>query len=93
MSDETVIYTAEEAAGILKCTANWLKEKARTRKIPFTMVGGGYRWTPAQLAEIVRSREVRPGVHLAPRVPRRQRDDGAVTALRARTPKRKRGAA
>jgi len=65
------VYTADEAAAILKCTANWLKEQARKRKIPFTKIGGAYRWTPAHLQEIIRLGEHQPEPGFRPGPPRR----------------------
>jgi hypothetical protein len=55
------VYTADEAAAILggSVKASWLKEMARKREIPFTMLGG-YRWTDAHLEEIIALREHRP---------------------------------
>jgi hypothetical protein len=91
-----VIYTAEEAAVILKCTASWLKERARRREHPFTLLGGSYRWTPGHLKEIVRLGEQqpsppavrraapRPGISAAP---------GTVPVLRARESRRRKPAA
>jgi hypothetical protein len=52
------LHTADEAAAILKCTASWLKEKARRREIPFTRISGSYWWTGAHLEEIIRLFEV-----------------------------------
>jgi len=34
------VCTPDEAAEILKCTTSWLKELARKRRIPFTMISG-----------------------------------------------------
>jgi hypothetical protein len=90
-----VIFDAGEAAGILKCTASWLKEKARRREIPFTKVGGSYGWTPGHLAEIVRLFEYRPaGRADAPVAAKRTAaSSDEAPALKARTPRRTRGAA
>jgi excisionase family DNA binding protein len=54
------VYTAEEAALILRVTKSWLERKAAARKIPFTMLGGSYRFTPTHLASIVRMHEQAP---------------------------------
>jgi excisionase family DNA binding protein len=54
------LYTAEEAAEILRVKRSWLERQAAGRKIPFTMLGGGYRFTSAHLAEIVLMHEEAP---------------------------------
>ena len=85
------VYTADEAAAILKCTASWLKEQARRRKIPFTKIGGSYRWTSAHLEEIIRLGEHQPEPQFPPRPYARRppempaADD--VPLLQARTPR------
>lgn len=73
-----VMHTAEEAARLLKVKQSWLERQAAARKIPFSMLGGSYRFTDKHLAEIVRMNEVVP-VPLAadippPRRPGRDRD-------------------
>jgi hypothetical protein len=92
--DEPLAYTAGEAAAILKCTASWLKEQARRRRIPFTRIGGGYRWTPAHLEEIVRLGEHKPEPLLAPRAAVRRAPAAPAGApevvLRGRIPPRMR---
>ena len=94
MSDLT-LYDADEAAAILRCTASWLKDKARKREIPFTMPGGSYRWTPGHIAEIIRLFEQRPVPRAsAPVAARRTASGGGkVEMLQARPPRRLRGAA
>ena len=54
------VYTAEEAALILRVKKSWLERQAAARKIPFTMLGQSYRFTPAHLAAIVRMHEQAP---------------------------------
>jgi hypothetical protein len=84
------VYDADEASVILRCKPSWLKAKARERKIPFTMIGGGYRWTDAHLAEIIRLGEVMPAV---PAQRSRRSADPAcpqVPLLQARPPRRAR---
>jgi hypothetical protein len=84
------VYDADAASVILRCKASWLKAKARERKIPFTMIGGAYRWTDAHLAEIVRLGEVAPAV---PAQRSRHPADPAgpqVPLLQARPPRRAR---
>ena len=47
------LYTAAEAAEILRVKQSWLERQAAARKIPFTMLGGAYRFTDGHLAAIV----------------------------------------
>jgi excisionase family DNA binding protein len=54
------LYTAEEAAGILRVKKSWLERQAAARKIPFTMLGGSYRLTSVHLSAIVRMHEQAP---------------------------------
>lgn len=54
------VYTAEEAALILRVKKSWLERQAAARKIPFTMLGRSYRFTPTHLASIVRMHERAP---------------------------------
>ena len=58
--DSLALYTAEEAAGILRVRKSWLERQAAARKIPFTMLGGSYRFTSAHLAAIVQMHEQAP---------------------------------
>jgi hypothetical protein len=88
MSAPIRVYEAVEAAIILRCKPSWLREKARRREIPFTLIGGAYRWTDAHLAEIIRLGEQAPPTQL----PRRRiaaADDG-TPLLRARPPRKTR---
>jgi excisionase family DNA binding protein len=55
-----VVRTLDEAAAILRVRKSWLERQAAARKIPFTMLGGAYRFTDAHLAEIVRMNEKVP---------------------------------
>ena len=54
------IYTLDEAAAILRVKPSWLERQAAARKIPFTMLGGSYRFTADHLAAIVALHENRP---------------------------------
>jgi excisionase family DNA binding protein len=54
------LYTTEEAAEILRVKKSWLERQAAARKIPFTMLGGGYKFTPAHLSVIVKMHEQTP---------------------------------
>jgi len=69
-----LIHTAEEAAGIIggACKASWLREKARLREIPFTMIGGSYHFTGAHIDEIIRSFEQQPQPAALKRAPARR---------------------
>ena len=94
MTEAPVSYDAKEAGGIIGQSANWMKTQARAGKIPFTRVGRQMRWTPQQLAEILRAGEQKPRLALAPKPPARRRAaaDGPA-ALQARPQRRKQGAA
>lgn len=90
-----VVHTAEEAAVILRGTASWLEEQARLRRIPFTMIGGSYRFTDAHLIQILKLFEEQPTGASSSHAPRRRADPAlpeGVTALKARRPKRSRAA-
>lgn len=54
---EFVLYTKYEAAEILRVKVSWLERRAAARQIPFSLLGGAYRFTPEHLAEIVRLSE------------------------------------
>lgn len=54
------VHTLDEAASILRVKPSWLERQAAARKIPFTMLGGSYRFTAAHLAAIVRMHENAP---------------------------------
>src|SRR5580700_6162000 len=54
------IHTVDEAAAILRVKPSWLERQAAARKIPFTMLGGSYRFTADHLTAIVRQYEKRP---------------------------------
>lgn len=74
------LYSAAEVAERLQCSPWWVKEQARKRRIPFSWIGGSYRFTPEHLAEIIRVFEVKPGDSVG--VP------GTVVARRGRAPRR-----
>jgi excisionase family DNA binding protein len=54
------LYTTEEAAEILRVKKSWVERQAAARKIPFTMLGGSYRFTSAHLFAIIRMHEQVP---------------------------------
>jgi hypothetical protein len=51
MADE--LYTAAEAAGILKVRESWLKTKAAARLIPCTFIGKHLRFSGDDIAAIM----------------------------------------
>jgi len=53
MADQ--LYTAAEAAGILKVRESWLKTKATARLIPCTFIGKHLRFSGDDLAEIMKA--------------------------------------
>ena len=59
-ADLPILYTTEEAADILRVRAGWLERQAAARKIPFTLLGGCYRFTVRHLNDIVRIFEPEP---------------------------------
>ena len=89
------LHTPEVVAGVLGCSAWWVKEQCRKGRIPFTKLGGAYRFTSDHVAEIIEIFEERPtGAHL-------QQDRGSTvrrlaqvqttastSKLRARPPRR-----
>ncbi len=95
------VYTLDEAAAILRVKPSWLERQAAARKIPFTMLGGSYRFTADHLAAIVAQHENQPASPSAitagprPRQSREasRRDDVPVGVLRARPMARRRPAA
>lgn len=87
------LLTADEAATVLRVKASWLERQAAARKIPFTMLGGCYRFTVGHLRRIVEIYEEHPAVPsqepsvLDERRTRRRASPDArstVTPLRAR---------
>lgn len=54
------VHTVDEAAAILRVKPSWLERQAAARRIPFTMLGGSYRFTAEHLAAVVRQYEQRP---------------------------------
>ena len=97
-------YRPAEVAAMLRCSEWWLKEQARRRRIPYSWIGGSYLFTQAHIEQIVRLFEVQ-AIEVADPVPLKkgrgprsaQNDDNegdeAPVRLRARPPRRARGAA
>ena len=79
-----VLHTLEEAAKILRVRKSWLERRAAARKIPFTMLGGCYRFTDDHLAEIVRMHEQGP-IPVAEDVPPPQRGRRSAATGQAAT--------
>lgn len=69
---ELKVHTKVEAARILRVRVSWLERRAAARQIPFTMLGGTYRFTDAHLAEIVRLNE-KGALSAPPKRPTRRR--------------------
>jgi excisionase family DNA binding protein len=58
------LHTAREAADLLRVRTSWLERQAAARRIPFTMLGGSYRFSDDHLAQIIRMFEKVPGADL-----------------------------
>jgi excisionase family DNA binding protein len=96
------VHTLTEAAAILRVRVSWLERRAAAREIPFSMLGGAYRFTTEHLAEIIYLNEQRPAAakESKPTSRRKQTRKAAsdnVTLLRSRPrpegPRRKNPAA
>lgn len=61
------LYTAAEAAGILKVRESWLKTKAAARLIPCTFIGKHLRFSDDDIAEIMRAGARQPVTSRQPR--------------------------
>ena len=64
------LYTAAEAAGILKVRESWLKTKAAARMVPCTFVGKHLRFSDDDIAEIMKAGARQPVTAREPRCPR-----------------------
>jgi len=93
------VYTKFEAAEILRVKVSWLERRAAKRLIPFSMLGGEYRFTDEHLQAILRLNESTPSAAppeatVMEPAPRRRRTGPrptprtSVAPLRARAPKR-----
>ncbi|MFC5723560.1 helix-turn-helix domain-containing protein [Streptomyces gamaensis] len=88
------LFHPVEVAKALGCSEWWVKEQARRRRIPFTRVGGSYRFTAEHFAEIVRAFEelpLQPIRHVSDPDPVRLhqvRGAEPVVRLKARRPRR-----
>lgn len=90
------LYRPADVAKMLQCSEWWIKEQARNRRIPYSWIGGSYRFTEEHIEEMIRLFEQRPefsgalpgGAAQLSTVRKRQLPTGAEVALRARTPRR-----
>jgi Helix-turn-helix domain len=64
-----LLYTADEAAVVLRVKPRWLKRQAAARKVPFTMLAGSYRFSARHLEEIMRIHEKAPESEVPSEVP------------------------
>jgi excisionase family DNA binding protein len=62
-ADPPVLYTAAEAAMILRVKRSWLERQAARRKVPFTMLGRSYRFSAVHIAIIIEIYEHAPAPH------------------------------
>ncbi|MCC3774074.1 helix-turn-helix domain-containing protein [Streptomyces sp. UNOB3_S3] len=94
------LYRPAEVAEAFGCSEWWVKEQARRRRIPFTRVGGAYRFTAEYFVEIVAVFEERPvwGLGSVSRpvpdpavVPARWNETVPKVQLRAKPPRRASG--
>lgn len=77
------VYTVQQVADQLQIKASWLRARCEGREIPFTMLGGQYRFTDAHIEQIIAAHEEKP----KGRAPARP-DSSNVTRLTAKTPPR-----
>jgi len=63
-------WSTAEAAELLRCTASWLKEQARSGAIPYVKLAGSYHFTDGDLDEIIRIFGTQPRKASPPRAPR-----------------------
>ncbi len=97
MSGLPRLYTPEEIAEPIGRRPWWVKEQCRRGRFPFIKAGGAYRFTSEHFAEILRLLEHRPGqpqqrTTAAGRRAKPQTSPEPVVQLRARQPRRARGA-
>ena len=89
------LHTPAEAAPLVGCTENWLRDKARIKAIPHHRPGGKIMFTDDDVEEIIRTCAVRP-VPATPeasagsgRRPRGDRQPAQVPLLESRPPRGK----
>jgi hypothetical protein len=95
--DSRPLHRPADVAKMLQCSEWWVKEQARKRRIPFTWIGGSYRFTDEHVDEVIRLFEQRPESETAAsgnsgRVAlarkRSQSPGETAVSLRARVPRR-----
>lgn len=79
------MHTAEEAARLLKVKRSWLERQAAARKVPFSMLGGSYRFSDRHLAEIIRLNEIAPSRDASEAQPRQSARRLRSTSLAQRS--------
>jgi excisionase family DNA binding protein len=94
------LLTPAQVAKKLGCSEWWIKEQARRRRIPFAWIGGTYKFTNEQVAEIIQIFEFRPVTVIGqiapgerptpPRLRPAKVPAGPVVRLRPRPPRRTR---
>lgn len=89
------LHRPADVARMLQCSEWWVKEQARKRRIPFSLIGGSYRFTDEHVAEVIRLFEQRPesngnGTVIAVGPARKRSPATSETSapLRARVPRR-----
>lgn len=78
------VHTLKQVAEQLQIKESWIRARCEGREIPFTMLGGSYRFTDAHIEQIIAKFEEKPAARPAPR----RRPPGNVTRLEAKTPPR-----
>jgi excisionase family DNA binding protein len=89
------MLTPREVAKRLRCSEWWVKEQARKRRIPFSWIGGSYRFTEEHVHEVIQLFEHRPAGAafsgtdaVASLSPARVRKPPPAARLKARSPRR-----
>jgi excisionase family DNA binding protein len=63
------VLTLDQVAEQLQIKPSWLRARCEGREVPFTMLGGSYRFTDEHVTEIIRKFEEVPAVkRRSPRV-------------------------
>lgn len=81
-----LVYTKEEVAELLKVKPSWIARRCSRRMIPFTMLGGQYRFTEEHIQEIIKIHEQKP--YVSRNQPSRWAPSPNTPRLVARTPPR-----
>ncbi|WP_174545658.1 helix-turn-helix domain-containing protein [Nocardiopsis dassonvillei] len=79
------VYTLTQVAGQLQIKESWLRARCEGREIPFTMLGGSYRFTEEHIEAIVRQYEQKPAPR---RAPYRPQAPASITRLEPKVPPR-----